>query len=171
MRLSQAAFLITVLQVPQDVSSPCHAKKRAEIGIDVRIFSERGDVFNNGAYVGDAERNVRNIFKKAREFCGSAGGNKRSIILMDDIDAVAIQDEQNSSQHQNRVVAQILTLMDGVKQWIQSPVVIATITRPNSIDPALRRPGRFDREIETPLINAERKITHFEVALAERAVR
>ena len=53
----------------------------AEIGIDVRIFSlSAGDVFNNGAYVGDAERNVRNIFKNAREICGSsARGNKRSI--------------------------------------------------------------------------------------------
>ena len=131
----------------------------AEIGIDVRIFSlSAGDVFNNGAYVGDAERNVRNIFKKAREFCGSsAGGNKRSIILMDDIDAVAPRRTKNSSQHQNRVVAQILTLMDGAKQWTQSPVVIATTTRPNSIDPALRRPGRFDREIETSLPNANER--------------
>ena len=131
----------------------------AEIGIDVRIFSlSAGDVFNNGAYVGDAERNVRNIFKKAREFCGSsAGGNKRSIILMDDIDAVAPRRTKNSSQHQNRVVAQILTLMDGAKQWAQSPVVIATTTRPNSIDPALRRPGRFDREIETSLPNANER--------------
>ena len=131
----------------------------AEIGIDVRIFSlSAGDVFNNGAYVGDAERNVRNIFKKAREFCGSsAGGNKISIILMDDIDAVAPRRTKNSSQHQNRVVAQILTLMDGAKQWAQSPVVIATTTRPNSIDPALRRPGRFDREIETSLPNANER--------------
>ena len=131
----------------------------AEIGIDVRIFSlSAGDVFNNGAYVGDAERNVRNIFKKAREFCGSsAGGDKRSIILMDDIDAVAPRRTKNSSQHQNRVVAQILTLMDGAKQWAQSPVVIATTTRPNSIDPALRRPGRFDREIETSLPNANER--------------
>jgi SpoVK/Ycf46/Vps4 family AAA+-type ATPase len=131
----------------------------AEIGIDVRIFSlSAGDVFNNGAYVGDAERNVRNIFKKAREFCGSsAGGNKISIILMDDIDAVAPRRTKNSSQHQNRVIAQILTLMDGAKQWAQSPVVIATTTRPNSIDPALRRPGRFDREIETSLPNANER--------------
>ena len=131
----------------------------SEIGIDVRIFSlSAGDVFNNGAYAGDAERNVRNIFQKAREFCGSsAGGNKRSIILMDDIDAVAPRRTKNSSQHQNRVVAQLLTLMDGTKQWGQSPVVVATTTRPNTIDPALRRPGRFDREIETSLPNASER--------------
>ena len=47
--------------------------------------------------------------------------------------------------------------MDGAKQWAQSPVVIATTTRPNSIDPALRRPGRFDREIETSLPNANER--------------
>lgn len=131
----------------------------SEIGIDVRIFSlSAGDVFNNGAYAGDAERNVRNIFQKAREFCGSsAGGNKRSIILMDDIDAVAPRRTKNSSQHQNRVVAQLLTLMDGTKQRGQSPVVVATTTRPNTIDPALRRPGRFDREIETSLPNASER--------------
>ena len=131
----------------------------SEIGIDVRIFSlSAGDVYNNGAYAGDAERNVRNIFQKAREFCGSsAGGNKRSIILMDDIDAVAPRRTKNSSQHQNRVVAQLLTLMDGTKQWGQSPVVVATTTRPNTIDPALRRPGRFDREIETSLPNTSER--------------
>jgi SpoVK/Ycf46/Vps4 family AAA+-type ATPase len=131
----------------------------AEIGIDVRIFSlSAGDVFNNGAYAGDAERNVRNIFQKAREFCGSsAKKNKRSIILMDDIDAVAPRRTKNSSQHQNRVVAQLLTLMDGAKHWLQSPVVVATTTRPNAIDPALRRPGRFDREIETSLPNVNER--------------
>ena len=76
---------------------------------------------------------------------------------MDDIDAVAPRRTKNSSQHQNRVVAQLLTLMDGTKQWGQSPVVVATTTRPNTIDPALRRPGRFDREIETSLPNTSER--------------
>jgi len=77
---------------------------------------------------------------------------------MDDIDAVATKRTKNSSQHQNRIVAQLFTLMDGAKQWPQSPIVIATTTRPNAIDPALRRPGRFDKEIETSLPNAEERV-------------
>jgi len=131
---------------------------RNDLAIDIQIFNlSASDVFSNGSYAGDAERNVRNIFQKAREFC-SIDGNKRSIILMDDIDAVATKRTKNSSQHQNRIVAQLLTLMDGAKQWPQSPIVIATTTRPNAIDPALRRPGRFDKEIETSLPNAEERV-------------
>ena len=131
---------------------------RNDLAIDIQIFNLcASDVFSNGSYAGDAERNVRNIFQKAREFC-SIDGNKRSIILMDDIDAVATKRTKNSSQHQNRIVAQLLTLMDGAKQWPQSPIVIATTTRPNAIDPALRRPGRFDKEIETSLPNAEERV-------------
>jgi transitional endoplasmic reticulum ATPase len=91
-------------------------------------------------FVGEAEERLREIFKKAEE-------NSPSIIFIDEIDAIAPKREEVVGEVEKRIVSQLLTLMDGLKSR-GKVVVIAATNRPNAIDPALRRPGRFDREIE-----------------------
>ena len=91
-------------------------------------------------FVGEAEEKLRNIFKDAEE-------NSPAIIFIDEIDAIAPKREEVTGEVEKRIVSQLLTLMDGLKARGQV-VVIAATNRPNAIDPALRRPGRFDREIE-----------------------
>ena len=91
-------------------------------------------------FVGEAEEKLRNIFKEAEE-------NAPSIIFIDEIDAIAPKREEVQGEVEKRIVSQLLTLMDGLKARGQV-VVIAATNRPNAIDPALRRGGRFDREIE-----------------------
>jgi len=91
-------------------------------------------------YVGGAEQKIRDLFKEAQE-------NAPSIIFIDEIDAIAPIREEVGGDVEKRVVAQLLSLMDGMEARGQI-IVIATTNRPNSIDTALRRPGRFDREIE-----------------------
>jgi transitional endoplasmic reticulum ATPase len=91
-------------------------------------------------FVGEAEEKLRNIFAEAEE-------NAPSIIFIDELDAIAPKREEVIGEVEKRIVSQLLTLMDGLKARGQV-VVIAASNRPNAIDPALRRPGRFDREIE-----------------------
>ena len=91
-------------------------------------------------YVGEAERKIRSVFQEAEK-------NAPSIIFIDEIDAIAIKREESYGEVERRVVAQLLATMDGLKAR-GKVIVIAATNRPNSIDPALRRPGRFDREIE-----------------------
>ena len=73
--------------------------------------------------------------------------NSPSIIFIDEIDSIAPKRDEVSGELEKRIVSQLLTLMDGMKSR-GKVVVIAATNRPDSIDPALRRPGRFDREIE-----------------------
>lgn len=91
-------------------------------------------------YVGEAEKKIREIFKHAEE-------NAPTIIFIDEIDAIAPKREEVTGEVERRVVAQILALMDGLKER-GKVVVIGATNRPDALDPALRRPGRFDREIE-----------------------
>jgi len=91
-------------------------------------------------YVGDAEKRIRDIFEEAEK-------NAPSIIFIDEIDAIAVKREESYGEVERRVVAQLLSVMDGLKSR-GKVVVIAATNRPNSLDNALRRPGRFDREIE-----------------------
>lgn len=91
-------------------------------------------------FVGESEEKMRQIFKDAQE-------NAPSIIFMDEIDAIAPKREEVTGEVERRMVSQLLTLMDGLKARGQV-IVIGATNRPNSIDPALRRPGRFDREVE-----------------------
>lgn len=91
-------------------------------------------------FVGESEEKMRQIFKDAQE-------NAPSIIFMDEIDAIAPKREEVTGEVERRMVSQLLTLLDGLKARGQV-IVIGATNRPNSIDPALRRPGRFDREIE-----------------------
>ncbi len=91
-------------------------------------------------FYGESEERLRETFKEAEE-------NAPSIIFIDEIDSIAPKREEVSGDVEKRVVSQLLTLMDGI-QSRGKLVVIGATNRPNAIDPALRRPGRFDREIE-----------------------
>jgi transitional endoplasmic reticulum ATPase len=93
-----------------------------------------------GKHYGESEERIRDIFKQAEE-------NAPSIIFIDEIDSIAPKRDEVSGDLEKRIVSQLLTLMDGMKGR-GKVVVIAATNRPDSIDPALRRPGRFDREIE-----------------------
>ena len=89
---------------------------------------------------GESEERLREVFKEAEQ-------NAPSIIFIDEIDSIAPKREEVSGDVEKRVVSQLLTLMDGLKSRGKL-VVIGATNRPNALDPALRRPGRFDREIE-----------------------
>ena len=91
-------------------------------------------------FVGEAEERIRQLFKDAEE-------NAPSIIFIDELDAIAPKRDEVMGEVERRVVAQILALMDGLTSR-GNVIVIAATNRINSIDEALRRPGRFDREIE-----------------------
>ncbi|MBI5398875.1 CDC48 family AAA ATPase [Candidatus Woesearchaeota archaeon] len=91
-------------------------------------------------YYGQSEENLRKKFDDAEK-------NAPSIIFIDEIDAIATKREETKGEVERRVVAQLLALMDGL-QSRGKVVVIAATNMPHSLDPALRRPGRFDREIE-----------------------
>ena len=93
-----------------------------------------------GRHYGESEERVREVFEQA-------GKNTPSIIFIDEIDSIAPRREEVTGEVEKRIVSQLLTLMDGMKGRGRVVVVAAT-NRPDSIDPALRRPGRFDREIE-----------------------
>ncbi|VVC03863.1 VCP-like ATPase [Candidatus Burarchaeum australiense] len=103
-------------------------------------------------FVGESEEKLRQVFKDAEE-------NAPTIIFMDELDAIAPKREEVTGEVERRMVSQLLTLMDGLKAR-GHVIVIGATNRPNAIDPALRRPGRFDREIEIgiPDRNARKEI-------------
>jgi len=91
-------------------------------------------------FYGQSEENLRNVFEDARE-------NAPSIIFIDELDSIAPKRGEVSGEVERRVVAQLLSLMDGLEGRGEI-IVIGATNRVNDIDPALRRPGRFDREME-----------------------
>ena len=91
-------------------------------------------------FYGESEARLREIFKEARE-------KAPSIVFVDEIDSIAPKREEVTGEVERRVVSQMLSLMDGLEAR-GKVIVISATNRPNAIDPALRRPGRFDREIE-----------------------
>lgn len=95
------------------------------------------------AYHGESEKKLREIFEKAAT---KATLNKPSIILIDEVDSIAPKRDAVKGGLESTLVAQFLTLMDGFKET-KGLIVIGTTNRPNAIDPALRRPGRFEYEI------------------------
>jgi len=101
-------------------------------------------------YYGESEERLREIFKQAEE-------NAPSIIFIDEIDAIAPKREEVTGEVEKRVVSQLLALMDGLKPRGRV-VVIGATNRPNALDPALRRPGRFDREIEIGVPNKKGRL-------------
>ncbi len=101
-------------------------------------------------WYGQSEENLRKIFDDAEK-------NAPSIIFIDEIDAIAPKREEVSGEVERRVVSQLLTIMDGLKTRGQV-IVIGATNRPDSLDPALRRPGRFDREIVIGIPNSEGRL-------------
>jgi transitional endoplasmic reticulum ATPase len=94
-------------------------------------------------FYGESEARLREIFEEAKK-------HAPSVIFIDEIDAIAPKRDEVVGEVERRVVAQLLALMDGLESR-GDVIVIAATNRPHAIDPALRRPGRFDREIEIPL--------------------
>lgn len=101
-------------------------------------------------YYGQSEENLRKKFEEAEK-------NAPSIIFIDEIDAIATKREETKGEVERRVVAQLLALMDGLKSRGRV-VVIAATNVPNTLDAALRRPGRFDRELEIGVPNKEGRL-------------
>ena len=93
-------------------------------------------------YYGESEERLREVFREAEE-------KAPAIIFIDEIDSIAPKREEVTGEVEKRVVAQLLALMDGLKERGRV-IVIGATNRPDALDPALRRPGRFDREIEIP---------------------
>ena len=92
-----------------------------------------------GRHYGESEQRLREVFQQAQQ-------QSPSIVFIDEIDSIAPKREEVTGEVERRVVAQLLTLMDGLEAR-QNVVVIGATNRPNAIDEALRRPGRFDREV------------------------
>lgn len=102
-------------------------------------------------FYGESEQKIREIFEEARQ-------KAPSILFIDEIDSIATKrDDSNSGELERRIVSQMLALMDGLEGRGEF-VVIGATNRPNAIDPALRRPGRFDREIELGVPNQEGRL-------------
>ncbi|MBS7612262.1 CDC48 family AAA ATPase [Candidatus Bathyarchaeota archaeon] len=106
---------------------------------EANFFSINGPEIMSKFY-GESEARLRDMFQKAQE-------NAPSIIFIDEIDAIAPKREEVTGEVERRVVAQLLALMDGLESR-GNVIVIGATNRVNALDPALRRPGRFDREIE-----------------------
>ncbi|KAF8187739.1 AAA family ATPase [Pholiota molesta] len=118
----------------------------------------------SSAYHGETESKLRDVFKQARE-------KSPCIVVLDEVDALVPKREEGAGgEVEKRVVATLLTILDGMedesKENEHRVVVIGTTNRPNAIDPALRRPGRFDREIEIGVPDADARFEIFNVVLA-----
>ncbi len=120
---------------------------------DASMYSISGPEIVN-KYYGETEARLRDIFKEAKD-------NAPSIIFIDEIDAIAPKREEAYGDVEKRMVAQLLALMDGLDER-GNVIVLGATNRPNSVEPALRRPGRFDREFEISVPNTDgrRDILH-----------
>ena len=115
---------------------------------EAKFYSIKGPEIMS-KYYGESEQRVRQIFNDAAK-------NAPSIIFIDEIDSIAPSRSEVTGEVERRVVAQLLSLMDGLESR-GDVIVIGATNRLNSIDPALRRPGRFDREIEIGIPNKEER--------------
>lgn len=106
-------------------------------------------------FYGESEAHLRKIFEEAAK-------KAPSIVFLDEIDAIAPKRESVVGEVEKRVVAQLLALMDGLNRR-QQVIVIAATNLPNAIDPALRRPGRFDREIAIPIPDRHGRLQILEI--------
>jgi len=116
---------------------------------DANMYLINGPEIMN-KYYGETEAKLRDIFKEAKD-------NSPSIIFIDEIDAIAPKREEVYGDVEKRVVAQLLALMDGLTER-GNVIVLGASNRRDSIDPALRRPGRFDREVEISVPNADGRL-------------
>ena len=106
-------------------------------------------------YYGESERAIREIFEDAEK-------NAPAIIFLDEIDSIAPKRAEVTGEVERRVVAQLLSLMDGLKAR-KNVIVIGSTNRPEALDVALRRPGRFDREIELRVPDTEGRLEIFQI--------
>ncbi|MDO9097862.1 MAG: CDC48 family AAA ATPase [Candidatus Methanoperedens sp.] len=106
-------------------------------------------------YYGESEQRLREIFEQANK-------DAPSIIFIDELDSIAPKREEVTGEVERRIVAQLLTMMDGLEERGQV-VVIGATNRIDAIDPALRRPGRFDREIEIGVPDRHERIEIFQI--------
>lgn len=116
---------------------------------EANMYSINGPEIMN-KYYGETEARLREIFKEAKD-------NSPSIIFIDEIDAIAPKREEAYGDVEKRVVAQLLALMDGLNDR-GNVIVLGATNRPDSVDPALRRPGRFDREVEVSVPNEDGRL-------------
>ena len=116
---------------------------------DANMYLINGPEIMN-KYYGETEAKLRDIFKEAKD-------NSPSIIFIDEIDAIAPKREEVYGDVEKRVVAQLLALMDGLTDR-GNVIVLGASNRPDSVDPALRRPGRFDREMEISVPNTDGRL-------------
>ena len=116
---------------------------------EANMFSINGPEIMN-KYYGETEAKLRDIFKEAKD-------KSPSIIFIDEIDAIAPKREEVNGDVEKRVVAQLLALMDGLTDR-GNVIVLGATNRPDSVDPALRRPGRFDREFEITVPNEDERL-------------
>ncbi|KKM23919.1 hypothetical protein LCGC14_1610330 [marine sediment metagenome] len=116
---------------------------------EANMYSINGPEIMN-KYYGETEARLRDIFKEAKD-------NSPSIIFIDEIDAIAPKREEAYGDVEKRVVAQLLALMDGLTER-GNVIVLGATNRPDSLDPALRRPGRFDREVEITVPNEDGRL-------------
>jgi len=116
---------------------------------DANMYLINGPEIMN-KYYGETEAKLRDIFKEAKD-------NSPSIIFIDEIDAIAPKREEVYGDVEKRVVAQLLALMDGLTER-GNVIVLGASNRPDSLDPALRRPGRFDREVEISVPNTDGRL-------------
>ena len=115
-----------------------HLARAVANEVDARFYYINGpDVI--GTYTGETEANLRRMFNEA-------GHHAPSIIFIDELDAMAPKRGETGAHADTRTVTQLLALMDGLKR-VDSVIVIGTTNRIDAVDPAFRRPGRFDREI------------------------
>ncbi|KAJ7935540.1 AAA family ATPase [Mycena leptocephala] len=118
----------------------------------------------SSAYHGETEAKLRDVFKEARN-------KSPCIVVLDEVDALVPRREDGAGgEVEKRVVATLLTILDGMEDGGDEHtrvVVIGTTNRPNAIDPALRRPGRFDREIEIGIPDAEARVSILQVLLSK----
>ena len=121
---------------------------------EANMFPINGPEIMN-KYYGETEAKLRDIFKEAKD-------NSPSIIFIDEIDAIAPKREEAYGDVEKRVVAQLLALMDGLNDR-GNVIVLGATNRPDSIDPALRRPGRFDREFEISVPNEDGRLEILEI--------
>ena len=119
-------------------SGKSHLARAVANEVDARFYYINGpDVI--GTYTGETEANLRRMFNEA-------GHHSPSIIFIDELDAMAPKRGETGAHSDTRTVTQLLSLMDGLKR-VDSVIVIGTTNRIDAVDPAFRRPGRFDREI------------------------
>ena len=121
---------------------------------EANMFPINGPEIMN-KYYGETEAKLRDIFKEAKD-------NSPSIIFIDEIDAIAPKREEAYGDVEKRVVAQLLALMDGLNDR-GNVIVLGATNRPDSVDPALRRPGRFDREFEISVPNEDERLEILEI--------